>query len=821
MADCMNSAMGCIFLCGKHMKQRKLIIATALFSASVLTACGGGGDSGSGGGPEVDTSVLTIEGTAVKGPISNAKISVYRTNGDGTKGELLNVNGTTSGADGTYSVTVKGYSGIVLVEAEAIPGTLMADEATGKSFEPVTGFKMRASFFTASGVTNIAQINPFTELATATALAKPGGLNDVNVGQSNKDMRALLRFDPLTTPAEFSLNGAPKNLAALALATVSKMAQSGDLDCSSVIGQAARVDCVVRKMSTMATDYPGLKEVIERRGSEISDEVPELPPLVLSVPTGTPVSSATPRELTNAFIGALRKNAKALKVDDMTLQTELEASVDDFKGRTAAITSSNLDVLNVAHMGVQFWTDVVRNDSALFEPRKDFYKGHEYLGDCRFYRDSNYSVAATSKVDAKFLDCGTAPQFLPATDTNGMYKSCNAVGDLCSTAWSVRVRLHPDVANPDKFTIYTQTRKAQYKLATQYSYLSSPLGKTISSPSCPTGESCTTVVVQYEDSSNRTHYGAAFPGNAATLLAMQRDIDGKVTSVNLTGDLSPAFHMAQSAYFTNFSPRSVVKPNEEEQVVGYKQNVTLTAALSKVGGLEKLAVSGLMDLIKNGVQETRETRIELEEGSYLQVKTDVAGNAEDGSEEKLFKLKAGKVGGTVEGDLKISAFKFDASRNSYIPTLISFSGSVQRGGQRFFKGTLTGEVLNHARFDVLLPRSSNNFQAKRFSFEGEVTILNRPVLKVSLSGTRKDTGNSANDTTQLSGQYVQDGITMNVSGFSSGLLDVVTLESTDGIKLVIDRSKTNYPLTRGADSMGLYSTTDKKVTYADGSSEQF
>ena len=795
------------------MKQRKLIIATALFSASVLTACGGGGDSGSGGGPEVDTSVLTIEGTAVKGPISNAKISVYRTNGDGTKGELLNVNGTTSGADGTYSVTVKGYSGIVLVEAEAIPGTLMADEATGEWIPPTSGFKMRASFSAKIGVTNIAQINPFTDQATAAALAKFGGLSSVNVEQSNKDMAETLRFNPLEAKAEFDSNKKPANYVAVVLAAVSEMARSGDLGCASG-DQAVKVDCVVREMSKRGMGDKSLQAALTLRGDDFAVDR-GFSGLKFYEPSGTPVSSATPRELTKAFIGALRSNAKALQSDDMTLQTELEAAVDDFKGRTAAITSSNLDVLDVARMGVQFWTDVVRNDSAPFELRKGFYKGHEYLGECRFYSDSNYSVAATSKVTAKFVDCGTAPQHVPAIDQNG--ESCKAVGDLCATVWTVRVRLHPDAVNPDKFTVYTQTRKTQSTF-TSRSYLYSESGKTISSSSCPTGVSCTPIVVQSEDSSNRTHYGAAFPGNAATLLAMQRDIDGKVTSVNLAGELSPAFHVAKNSYFKNFSLRSVVKPNDEEQVIGSKQSVTLTAVLSKVGGLDKLAVSGLMDLYKNDIKETR---IELVEGSYLQVKTDVAGNAEDGSEEKLFKLKAGKVGGTVVGDLRISAFKFDASRNSYIPTLISFSGSVQRGGQRFFKGTLTDEVLNHARFDVLLPSSSSNFQTKRFSFEGEVTIPNRPVLKVSLSGTRKDTGNSANDTTQLSGQYVQDGITMNVSGFSSGLLDVVTLESTDGIKLVIDRSKTNYPLTRGADSMGLYSTTDKKVTYADGSSEQF
>lgn len=798
---------GCFLLCGKKMKQRKLVLATALLGAAVLTACGGGG--GGGASPPVDTAALTIEGTAIKGPMSKAKISVYKTNADGTKGELLN--GTTSRDDGTYRVTVKGYSGIVLVEAEATPDTRMDDEATGELITPATGFKMRASFSATSGVPNIAQINPFTELATATALAKSGGLNQVNVGQSNKDMREWLRFDPLTTTAEFGSNKVPKNLAALALATVSKMAQSGDLGCSSGADQAARVACVIREMSQRGTGDPGLKAAIELRGSEISDGVAEfeLPRLILSVPSRTPVTSATPRELTQAFMGALRGNAKALQADDLTLQTELDAVAEDLKGHTAAITSSNLDTLNVARMGVQFWTDVIKSDRASFISRKDFYKGDEYLGECNFYSDGNYSVVATSKVDAKFVDCGTAPQYVPATDQNG--ESCKAVGDLCATVWTVRVRLHPDAANPGTFTVYTQTRKAQSKF-TSRSYLYSELGTNKSGPICPTGASCIPIVVQYEDLSSRAHYGADFPGNVATLMAMPPDIDGTLTTVNLAGELSPAFQVAKNSYFKGYSLHSVLKSSEEEQVVGYTQNVNLTATLSKTDTLDKLAISGLMDLIKNNVLDTR---IKLTEGSYLQ------SGSGDSSEDRLFKFEAGRVGGTIKGDLKISAFKFDASRNNYIPTLISFSGSVQRNGVRFFEGTLMGETLNHDRFDMLLPRSSSNFQTRRVSFEGEVAIPNRPVLKVSLSGARKDTGSSASDTTKLSGQYAQGSITMNVSGSGSALLNWVTLESTDGITLFIDESKTSYPLTRGSESMGIYSATDKKLTYADNSSEQF
>ena len=52
----------------------------------------------------------------------------------------------------------------------------MYDEATGKTISPAADFVLRASFPAESGKTYSAQINPFTDLATAAAMAKSGGL---------------------------------------------------------------------------------------------------------------------------------------------------------------------------------------------------------------------------------------------------------------------------------------------------------------------------------------------------------------------------------------------------------------------------------------------------------------------------------------------------------------------------------------------------------------------------------------------------------------------------------------------------------------------
>lgn len=763
------------------MKNTKKIAALAWV---VLIAGCGGGDATS----PVDTAGLTIQGTAIKGPLAKAKISFYKVTTDGKQGDLLK--DTVSDDSGRYSITVSGYSGVVIVVASVVAGqTTMLDEATGQTINPVASFSLRASFPVESGKTYSAQINPFTNLATATALAKTGGLTAGNVDQANSDLAAALTFNPLTTIATF-IAGKPTNPAAAALMAVSQMASSGGLGCTG--DQAAKVACVTTALSTKGLSDAGVKSSLQSTLNLVNNDF-GLPALTIGVPSGTPLSVATPLEQTKAFMGALRSNLKALDAADLSLQTELQKIADDMKDRTAPLASSNITALNVARRGAQLWNDVIRGN-APFTANHTFFNGYEYLGGCSFVSDANYNINATSKADAKYLTCQAATQFIPATGMNGEYKACTAVGELCDTAWSHRVRLHPNAADVNKFTIYTQTREAK-RTAKTFAPLTF--------------------------NETRTQYGAAFPGNAATV-ATQLDSNGQVTALDLAGELSPAFSITRNWTY-NFDStlnRWVSKPNAVATVLGDKHNVVLSAALTKVGELDRLALSGSMELIKAGVLETR---LELTDGSYLQAKPDATGDheASNGSQEMLLKFKGGTTGSALTGDLKISAFKLDASGTSYIPTLVAFNGSVQRNGIPFFEGTLTGEALNHTSFKSNQARSVTNVQTFRAGFVGKVSIANRPVLNTSLSATTNDTGSSATNTTALSGQYVQGLTTINVSGTGSAVANIVALESTGGIKLVIDKSKAAYPLTKSDQLMGEYSTVSNRVTYTDNSYEQF
>lgn len=769
-------------------------IAT-LAAVALITGCGGG-DGGDSSAPQ--SASMTIQGDAMKGPMAKAKISLYKTTADGKQGELLKE--TTSDDSGHYNAAVANYSGVVIAVASVVPGTTMYDEATGQIIIPAAAFSMRASFSVEAGKSYTAQINPFTDLATASALGKAGGLNAANVQQANNDLATALTFDPLTTAAVFDVNHKPTDKASAAMMAVSQMALSGSLGCASG-DQATKVACVTTALSKKGLTDASVKSELQTTINLVNDNF-GLPAMALGNASGTTSPAATPLEQAKTFMGMLRSNAKALDAADLSLQTELQKVADDMKSHTAPLASNSITALNVARLGAQLWNDVIKGN-APFVTGQSFYKdypnayGFGYLGGCSFYSDTDYKTLATSKADAKYVACQAATQSIPATKANGEYASCSAVGQWCNTQWSYRVRLHPDAADASKFTVYTQTRKAKWVLAANNS-----LVEPTDSNGSITG---------------RISYGAAFPGNAATLVT-QRDGNGKITTLSLAGEVSPAFSIeGGSSYYTG---NTWVYMPPVATVLGDKHNVALSAALTKVENLDKLALSGSVELIKAGALESR---LELAAGSYLQANQDGTGSysAHDGSQEMLLKLKGGTVGSTLAGDLKISAFKPDASGTSYIPTRVAFNGSVQRNGTAFFEGSLTGEAVNHATFKSNQPRSPTNVETLRVGLTGKVTIPNRPVLSLSLSATQNDKGSSANSTTALSGQYVQGLLTINVRGAGSAASNTITLESTSGIKLVIDKSKTTYPLTKSGQTVGEYSTQSSRITYTDSSYEQF
>jgi hypothetical protein len=532
-----------------------------------------------------------------------------------------------------------------------------------------------------------------------------------------------------------------------------------------------------------------------------------------------------------AFVSTLRSNAMALDATDLSLQTELQAVSNDLKVRMGPMATSNVKALNLVQLGVQFWEDVVKNPTAPFVASKTFYNFvtpwyQEPIGSCGFYASSTSSDLAVSKSDVKIVGCATASNtangtYVFSADVNGAPKSCSVTGDWCGTNWSTRIRLVADSLDANKFMVYTQTRESKtYVTAPGFSYFDRVQGIYVAGlASCPVGQACLSGAMQLPTIA--IHYGAAFPGNAATL-TLTRDAVSKIASLNLTGELSPGFNIQTNPTY-GFNSMTMMwesKLNQTATVLGDKHNVALSAASTHLTGLDRLDLSGSVDLIKGGMLDTR---LELAPGSYMQARPDATGSnygANDGSQEMLLKLTGGSSISSLAGDLKMGAFKLDASGMNYAPTVMSFAGSVKRNGVSFFDGAITTEILNYPTFNANMPVSGWNPQTARVGFSGNVMIPNRPVLKVIFAATAKSTGGMA-DVSQVSGQFVQGPSIVNVSGFSSGPTNVQVLESSNGIKLVMDKSKLFYPLTKNGILVGEFSTLNNVLTYTDNTYEQF
>ena len=76
------------------------------------------------------TSGTSFTGTASKGPIANAEVTVYELNSDGTRGDQLGA--TVTGSDGSYTVSVDSAAGAVEV---VVSGGSYEDEATGETVQ--------------------------------------------------------------------------------------------------------------------------------------------------------------------------------------------------------------------------------------------------------------------------------------------------------------------------------------------------------------------------------------------------------------------------------------------------------------------------------------------------------------------------------------------------------------------------------------------------------------------------------------------------------------------------------------------------------------
>lgn len=149
------------------MSKIKFRGALALVALAALTACGGGG--GSSEAP----ATVKVAGTAAKGLLAFAKVSVFEIGPNGPASTPL-ATGETD-ANGLYSLSIPPTSNPILVKVESVAGSKMLDETqpqpdgSYKQVDVPVGLVLRSIALDASSGTVNVSANPFTDAAVAAA----------------------------------------------------------------------------------------------------------------------------------------------------------------------------------------------------------------------------------------------------------------------------------------------------------------------------------------------------------------------------------------------------------------------------------------------------------------------------------------------------------------------------------------------------------------------------------------------------------------------------------------------------------------------------
>lgn len=195
------------------------ILATVM-AVIVVSACGGGG-----GSTAPATTTTTISGSAVKGPVSGATVTVKKA----SDGSVLTT--TTTGAGGTYSVSVD-YAGDVVVE---VSGGTYTDEATQLTTALAAPLK---SVLAANGGSVTGIVTPLTTMAYTNAFPTAGSTVSSSTFRTFAKNLAtqfhLSEEDLVTTPVVTGETNAYGKV----LAGLSKYMQFENVNLSSLVNSA-------------------------------------------------------------------------------------------------------------------------------------------------------------------------------------------------------------------------------------------------------------------------------------------------------------------------------------------------------------------------------------------------------------------------------------------------------------------------------------------------------------------------------------------------------------------------------------------------------
>lgn len=207
----------------------------------------------------------------------------------------------------------------------------------------------------------------------------------------------------------------------------------------------------------------------------------------------------------------------------------------------------------------------------------------------------------------------------------------------------------------------------------------------------------------------------------------------------------------------------------------------------------------------------------LETGSYYDNLEDSFGNAQANGTRELNLVGVMQTRSTrFNGTVNAKAFTADADGLRYIPTDVSFTGSISDispgGSGAILNVTLTGAVSSYSTYRSSQPTAGTNYVHGSVTLNGTVQLPSRPVMALTLSNTATTAA-----TETLSGHYTYDnGLVITIAGTSdssNAANDTMSFTNQDGVVLTFPATG-NGTISKGGTTLGQIS--NGMVNFSDG-----
>ena len=752
--------------------------------AAVLVACGGGG----GGGTQEEVQPVSMSGVVAKGPAKGASVRVYAADGTLLAGPVI------TGTGGAYTLTFAPRSGPIRIEAD-LDGADIDDELNpGTTYKGKAGEKLRAVVDVVPAALNV---TPFSDMAADLALdaAGSGALSADAVKDANRKVRQVLNnvdflvADPKegemlkVLKAVQTLVNDPQNATGLTqvLTDLRAAATSGSdgLKVSAAFVdalKAACTDCATGSLDSSVAEVPlpvGQTTALDSVKSLFKDLRDTL--LAMSNDGGTGDLDQAGNRVNDALKAVVQPVDDEL-LTSIGLVTKADEMLRAFKAGNQSARTANA--------GNTVW-------GRIFEKAENgdaIAPGYLPQFQCVVAK----ATVMTTSSGAKDVDSDYTESANVVTPANANVVACygrGTVGRLVPGGEDGYGYFHSSIFIPKTggYDYVHQLRKSNYDR-------SAMLGS----------------------ERVRAVYGT---------VDMTRNADGDLTAASIRGNLMPGLIGSNKTLYETMDRVAVnltMSAQTGEEDVG--TTFAGSMALLKKDGTEASRIDINRASYVGKVLDTEETNSYPHGGSpcfgpYVR-QGDRCVHTYSSKEEftgtLVIDASLSAPGVKFQGIVDAGRPAFDKTNNSYAPTLRSLQGKLYEadgsGYRQLLDGKASLELLNYSAIEV----DSEDVLAAKVGFDGKISIKNRPEMGFTFAATRNDQSEES-----ASGTFFWNNKTMRFA--ADGKSKALTVSNDDGVQFVIPQNGSNadQAITRSGVRVGVINVNAKRISYVDGTYEQF